>query len=70
MLYFVHYENLPDQGIEPLGLICILLNVVTIGAPLFSIGEVQAAFEQLVSRWYANERLRVCHYHCALPVSW
>ncbi|VDO62615.1 unnamed protein product [Heligmosomoides polygyrus] len=40
MLYVVNYAGLKDSGREPLGLICVVLNIASIGAPLFQVGEV------------------------------
>ncbi|EYC02816.1 hypothetical protein Y032_0098g3138 [Ancylostoma ceylanicum] len=40
MLYAVNYAELKDNGREPLGVICVLLNIASIGAPLIQIGEV------------------------------
>ncbi|VDL73369.1 unnamed protein product [Nippostrongylus brasiliensis] len=40
MLYAVHYAELKDKGREPLGIICVVLNIASIGAPLFQVGEV------------------------------
>ncbi|VDM60929.1 unnamed protein product [Angiostrongylus costaricensis] len=40
MLYLVNYAGLKDSGRDTLGVICIILNIASIGAPLFQIGEV------------------------------
>ncbi|CAI4228902.1 unnamed protein product [Auanema sp. JU1783] len=40
MEYFVHHGNLKDNGLEPLGICCVFLNIANIGAPLLSVGEV------------------------------
>ncbi|PIO66917.1 mtN3/saliva family protein, partial [Teladorsagia circumcincta] len=40
MLYAVNYAGFPDNGRESLGVICVVLNIASIGAPLFQIGEV------------------------------
>ncbi|ETN86594.1 mtN3/saliva family protein [Necator americanus] len=40
MLYAVNYAELKDNGREVLGVICVFLNIASIGAPLFQIGEV------------------------------
>ncbi|KJH48322.1 mtN3/saliva family protein [Dictyocaulus viviparus] len=40
MLYAVNYAGLKNNGRDTLGFICIVLNVASIGAPLFQIGEV------------------------------
>ncbi|KAE9414529.1 hypothetical protein Angca_010043, partial [Angiostrongylus cantonensis] len=40
MLYSVNYAGLKDSGRDTLGVICIILNIASIGAPLFQIGEV------------------------------
>uniref|UniRef100_A0A1I7WUU7 Sugar transporter SWEET1 n=1 Tax=Heterorhabditis bacteriophora TaxID=37862 RepID=A0A1I7WUU7_HETBA len=40
MLYLINFGDLSNQGMEPLGYICILLNIINIGAPLFQVGEV------------------------------
>ncbi|VDO81157.1 unnamed protein product [Haemonchus placei] len=40
MLYAVNYGGFKDNGRETLGAICIILNIASIGAPLFQIREV------------------------------
>ncbi|KAK6024485.1 hypothetical protein OSTOST_09702 [Ostertagia ostertagi] len=40
MLYAVNYAGFQDNGRESLGVICVVLNIASIGAPLFQIGEV------------------------------
>nr|CDJ91978.1 MtN3 saliva-related transmembrane protein domain containing protein [Haemonchus contortus] len=40
MLYAVNYGGFKDNGRETLGAICVILNIASIGAPLFQIGEV------------------------------
>ncbi|KAK5979488.1 Sugar transporter SWEET, partial [Trichostrongylus colubriformis] len=39
MLYAVNYAGFEDNGRETLGVICVVLNIASIGAPLFQIGE-------------------------------
>lgn len=46
MLYVVNYAGLKDSGREPLGLICVVLNIASIGAPLFQVGEVSSRYRR------------------------
>ncbi|CAJ0597412.1 unnamed protein product [Cylicocyclus nassatus] len=40
MLYVVNYGGLRDNGREWLGMICVVMNIASIGSPLFQIGQV------------------------------
>lgn len=69
MLYFVNYGNAPHQGIALLGLACILLNITTIGAPLFAIQEVLLVSMKEMFRWCAVRLPKVCPCHTVWPAS-
>ncbi|KIH50893.1 hypothetical protein ANCDUO_19025 [Ancylostoma duodenale] len=49
MLYAVNYAELKDHGREPLGGICVFLNIASIGAPLIQIGEAPNYVATLLS---------------------